>query len=199
MNILYIFESAQFARNSFIRPIVTLNFNLPSSHLFRYYQLSHVFNAHFAQAKTIEQSILEMVLRSHRLEKPASRLYSHFITVSPPALEGLMARWLRDIPDLDNDDWDEVWDSPFRSLASLRDRLIQFKLVHRAYFTPTSQDEPYVFSRLLAVWCGSGRFHTHLLDLSIYFRVLDGGGGFAKFYFTCPHASLYVSVFVGFC
>lgn len=32
--------------------------------------------------------------------------------------------------------WDDVWDFPFRSLVSICDRLVQFKIVHRAYFTP---------------------------------------------------------------
>lgn len=63
--------------------------------------------------------------------KPTSRLYSHLLLVSSQALDWLRAWWQRDIPDLDNDDWEDIWDLPFRSLVSL-----QFKVAHRAYLTP---------------------------------------------------------------
>lgn len=33
-------------------------------------------------------------------------------------------------------DWSELWDFPFKHLVSVRDKLIQFKIAHRAYFTP---------------------------------------------------------------
>lgn len=51
-------------------------------------------------------------------------------------MSSLWQRWIADIPNLDNDDWSNVWDFPFKQLVSLYNRLIQIKIVHRAYFTP---------------------------------------------------------------
>lgn len=103
-----------------------------------YYLLPPTFPCLLSVPKAIlqiDQSILESVLRSECTEKPTSHLYSHLTMVSILVIEGLRARWLQDIPDLD-DDWDGIWDFPFKSLVSLRDRLIQFKLIHRTNFTP---------------------------------------------------------------
>lgn len=62
-----------------------------------------------------------------------SQIYSNLIRVSLPVMESLRAG---DIPELDCDDWDDIWDLPFLSLVFLRVKLNQFKLVHGAYFTP---------------------------------------------------------------
>lgn len=78
----------------------------------------------------IIQSTLELVLRSECLDKPTLRLYSHLVSISILPLE---SRWVRDIPYLDMEDWKGVWDFPLRSLISLRDHMLQYKLVHRAY------------------------------------------------------------------
>lgn len=34
-------------------------------------------------------------------------------------------------------DWSDIWSACFKQLVSYRDRLIQFKIVHRAYFNPS--------------------------------------------------------------
>lgn len=112
-------------------------YNIPHHYQFCYLQLSHAFAAQFPRASCIVvQSGLEKTLRTRCAEKPTSQLYEHLVYVSLPPLDRLWSRWQLDIPSLDNDDWDDVWDFPFRSLVSMRDRLIQFKIVHRAYFTP---------------------------------------------------------------
>lgn len=112
-------------------------YNVPKHYQFRYFQLAHAFAAQFSHSScTLTQSEREKTLRSGCAEKPTSRLYAHLVYVSLPPLDGLWSRWQRDIPALDNDDWDDVWDFPFRSLVSIRDRVVQFKIVHRAYFTP---------------------------------------------------------------
>lgn len=81
------------------------------------------------------KSTLEDVLRAECDVKPTSHLYTHLLLISLPALDGLRAQWQRDIPDLCVYDWEGIWALPFWSLVSLRDRLIQFKIVYRAYFT----------------------------------------------------------------
>lgn len=57
---------------------------------------------------------------------------------------------MADILDLDSNDWSDVWDFPFKQLVSLHERLIQFKIVNRAYFTPSRQNECECFSIFLA-------------------------------------------------
>lgn len=87
---------------------------------------------------------------------------------SLPALEKLRNQWLQDIPDFDSDDWDDIWDFPYSSLVSLMDRLIQFKMVHHAYFTPHSLHKMNPDSPLGAGVVGG-------LDLPGYCWVLERG------------------------
>lgn len=44
--------------------------------------------------------------------------------------------WRREVPELDTEDWENIWDYPMQQLVSARDRLIQFKILHRVHFTP---------------------------------------------------------------
>lgn len=129
----------QIVSNQSLVPLSKLNSdcNIPQSYFFRFLQLSHAFGCQFSSSPPqLNQSSLEDLLRSDCTKKPTSQLYSHLTITSLPTLEKLRSKWSRDIPDFDSDDWDDVWDFPFSSLVSLRDRLIQFKIVHRAYFTP---------------------------------------------------------------
>lgn len=48
---------------------------------------------------------------------------------------GLYSKWQIDIPGMDAEDWEDTWEYPFLQLVSVRDRLIQFKIVHRVYLT----------------------------------------------------------------
>lgn len=47
------------------------------------------------------------------------------------------------IPDIQGEDWDDMWDHPFKHLVSARDRLIQFKFLHRIYLTPARLSRIY--------------------------------------------------------
>lgn len=114
-----------------------LKFTIPGSHFFRYLQLSHAFSCQFSHSNPqLIQPSLEDVLRldciKKKNKKTTSQIYSHLLRVSLPAMEKLRARWLQDVPELDGDN---IWDFPFQSLVSLRDRLTQFKIIHRAYYT----------------------------------------------------------------
>lgn len=46
------------------------------------------------------------------------------------------SKWEMEVPDLQGEDWDDLWNQPFKHLVSARDRLIQFKFLHRSYYTP---------------------------------------------------------------
>ena len=47
--------------------------------------------------------------------------------------------WLRDVPKLSSENWGEIYKFSFQILVSLRDKLIQFKITHRSYYTPYKQ------------------------------------------------------------
>lgn len=117
--------------------LLSSNFNVPASYFFCYFQFSHAFCSHFHHSTPqVIQSALEDVLKSECVEKPTFRLYSNLVMVSLPVLEGLRARGQSDIPDLEGNAWDYIWDFPFRSLVSLRNCLMQFRLVDHEYVTP---------------------------------------------------------------
>lgn len=42
----------------------------------------------------------------------------------------------RCFPKLKEMNWEEIWGFPFKILVSLQDKLIQFKTIHRMYYTP---------------------------------------------------------------
>lgn len=50
-----------------------------------------------------------------------------------------------DFPKLDSEEWEEMWECSFSQLASARDRLIQFKIMHRVYFMPRHLHKIYQF------------------------------------------------------
>lgn len=44
--------------------------------------------------------------------------------------------WTALVPDMDDEDWEDVWDAPFPRLVSVRDRLLHYTFLHRVYPTP---------------------------------------------------------------
>lgn len=66
-------------------------------------------------------------------EKPTSVFNVHLLRVSSPELSTVHQWWSHDVPELDSEDWEDAWDFTFKILVSLRDCLIQFKVVYRAY------------------------------------------------------------------
>lgn len=53
-----------------------------------------------------------------------------------PDLCSFRQKWIGDgIDDADAEDWKDIWDTPFKQLVSIRDWLIKFRILHRAYFT----------------------------------------------------------------
>lgn len=58
-----------------------------------------------------------------------------FVGGCHPKLSSLHHKWSVHVLGLGVEDWMEIWDFPL-SLVSARDRLVQFKILHRAYYTP---------------------------------------------------------------
>lgn len=117
---------------------------------------------------------LERVLRFECTEKPTSVLYAHLLRVSSPELSKLRQHWVWDIPELDSEDWEDMWDFPFKILVSLRDRLIQYKIVHRAYLTPS-------------------RLYKMMPSLSSCWRCDHALGNYIHIFWSCPVINVYWS------
>lgn len=57
--------------------------------------------------------------------------------------------------ELDREDWEDMWDYPLQPLVATRDKLIQFKILHRIYYTPQRLHRIYPTSSA-ACWRCSG-------------------------------------------
>lgn len=95
------------------------------------------------------------------LEKPTLVLNNKLLLFFLPDLCDIRQKWLRDIPDLDDEDWEDVWDFPFRQLVSFRDTLtiqnIAQSLLHPIQ---TTQNGLIILPGVLAVWLLTWWFYT---------------------------------------
>lgn len=80
-------------------------------------------------------SDLESLLREDTLDKALSTIYKQLFSEVGDLLAGCRAAWEEVFPQMDGDDWDDLWDINFTRLVSARDQLIQFKFLHRIYLT----------------------------------------------------------------
>lgn len=111
--------------------------DLPNTYLFRFLQIRHAFQEQFRELKVESlPSSLESLLVDGDLVKPLSVAYKEFFKSTPPAITKCREKWEMEVPEIQGEDWDELWMQPFRHLVSARDRLIQFKFLHRSYLTP---------------------------------------------------------------
>lgn len=81
-------------------------------------------------------SPLVNMLGAEDLPKTLSVVYKELFVERPKMLAKCRDTWSALVTDFGGEDWDEMWDYPFQTLVSARDRLIQFKLLHRVYYTP---------------------------------------------------------------
>lgn len=51
-------------------------------------------------------------------------------------LQALKKHWLADIPDLSDENWEELLNTYYVTAISARDRIIQLSIFHRIYYTP---------------------------------------------------------------
>uniref|UniRef100_A0A803JYV6 Reverse transcriptase domain-containing protein n=1 Tax=Xenopus tropicalis TaxID=8364 RepID=A0A803JYV6_XENTR len=102
---------------------------------FSYLQLQQAFRHQFQ--RTIVPFVLtklETTLRNSSSKKLITTLYSLLLsTLQSPFLTAQKV-WHQDIPELDREDWEEATDRAY--LISTRDKLIQFKIIHRLHLTP---------------------------------------------------------------
>lgn len=70
------------------------------------------------------------------LPKMRSAVYKELFVVRPKMLAKCKDTWSALVTDFGGEDWDDMLDHPFQTLESARNRLIQFKILRRVYFTP---------------------------------------------------------------
>lgn len=149
-------------------------YNLPNAYLFRFLQLRHPFNIKFENSQVaFYTSTLEHL----------SNIYKELLTNIHMGPETLKAKWVEDFPTLDMEDWEEELEFSFTHLLSTRDRLIQFKIMHRVYFTPTRLHKIYP-SISASCWRCVVCFYSCILDLYLNKDFLEGG---YYSYFHCHH------------
>lgn len=102
---------------------------------------------------SLYRSNLESQLCDDQSDKPLSAIYRALL---PSVHFGMEAKRLIDYPDLDAEDWEDIWEYPFSQLAAVKDHLIQFKLVHRAYLTPQRLNQIYPGAYPHCWKCGGG-------------------------------------------
>lgn len=104
---------------------------------YRYLQLRHACVAQFGSVIIQTQMLpFETRLWEPEPKKVVSQLYKILVTKLSNPLEKARAKWSVDIPSLDGDAWEEVKANLYSSLISTRDKLVQFRIIHRTYLTP---------------------------------------------------------------
>lgn len=111
-------------------------FNLPRSFQFRYWQLRHALTAQFPGPITLNSDSIERLLTSELLLKPLSTIYMYLTVAYDTDTSHVLAKWREDIPNLDEDIWEECVSTFISSMIASRDRFVQLKFLHRAYYTP---------------------------------------------------------------
>uniref|UniRef100_A0A803JEC5 Reverse transcriptase domain-containing protein n=1 Tax=Xenopus tropicalis TaxID=8364 RepID=A0A803JEC5_XENTR len=107
-------------------------------HLFRYLQLRHAFQAQFQTlTPTLVSLDLEATLYQPQTKKLLSRIYTHLLATNVKPFERAYNLWTTAIPSLTLEHWEETTETCYEFLISIRDRLIQYKVLHQLYITPT--------------------------------------------------------------
>ena len=116
-------------------------FNIPRSHFFRYLQLRHMLVGLLGSSTSVPQNaeILDKVLKAFGKGHEASVYYSMMIqTLGDGAISALKKTWERDLNlTLNDEDWDRICKNVKVMSRDARVRLIQFKIIHRFYWTPS--------------------------------------------------------------
>uniref|UniRef100_A0A803K2L7 Reverse transcriptase domain-containing protein n=1 Tax=Xenopus tropicalis TaxID=8364 RepID=A0A803K2L7_XENTR len=104
---------------------------------YSYFQLSHALRAQFGgSVPQLTTTNIELTLQNPSKKKLTTALYALLLSTVKSPFKTAHVMWKRDFPEIDDDDWDEATDRAYDYLVSTRDRLIQFKIIHRLHLTP---------------------------------------------------------------
>lgn len=80
-------------------------------------------------------SALKSLLSDEGLSKTLSVAYKQLFKKTPPAVAKCREKYISEVPEIQGEDWDDMWEQPFKHLVSARDKLIQFKFLHSICYT----------------------------------------------------------------
>lgn len=110
-----------------------LDFDLPRSYLFYYYQLRHAIRAQFGSLNDpTDLPPLEKLLRQPDPNKLISAYYTALMTDFNPRFSIAQEKWASMDISLTEDDWTEFSDTYKNTVISSRDRVIQVKIFHQS-------------------------------------------------------------------
>lgn len=113
------------------------DFQMPKTQFFKYLQFRHALSPNLegltvlAEFSPIEAKVFMGDLQDRKI----SKIYHTLVTHSSPSLQHLRETWEGDVGPLEGEDWVEALGSPRGAAISVNLRLIQFKYLHRVYFT----------------------------------------------------------------
>lgn len=103
---------------------------------FRYLQLRHAVLAQFPNGVSLKSHGVESFLISKNVDRILSSLYLRISSEEPSSRTKLFQKCKTDLPVLEDDDWEEGILQYIPLMISAKERYIQLKFIHRAYYTP---------------------------------------------------------------
>lgn len=114
------------------------DYQLPRTAYFLYLQIRHTATTQFGlRNMTVRLSPLEQLLIDPSHDKLISTYYKTLLHTTTHRLSNTLNKWKADIPELTEGIWQDILPLQVPSVISSRDRVIQTKLLYRAYFTPS--------------------------------------------------------------
>lgn len=137
--------------------------DLPNHMFFRFLQVRHAFRSQFPGPLTLEETPIEKVLKNQEGGRTLSVVYNLLVTQDTSKVSQLCERWRVDVPELSDGDWEEGIQQYLPLTISARDRFMQLKFIHRAYYSPIRLARIYPDRIARCPRCGSGEadfFHV---------------------------------------
>lgn len=153
-------------------------FQLPAKMFFCYLLLRHTIQAQFPTDVRLESHMVERFLISASADRILSSLYLRISCGTDGQGTKLFNKWKVDVPSLTDDDWEKGIQQYIPLMISARDRYIQLKFLHRAYYTPQRLARIYPTHSDKCPKCknAGGNVLSCNLVLSPYSTILEGGG-----------------------
>lgn len=114
-------------------------YELPPSHLFRFFQIRHAVNIENGSLQEPTPSEIDAILNNKKQDKQKviSKLYHVFIDCSVVNTDNLRQKWEQDLHmEIQKEDWSYVCRRVHKYSYNLRHKLALFKMIHRIYYTP---------------------------------------------------------------
>lgn len=112
----------------------------PNQYFFRYLHVRHAFQLQFQTLRIETQpSFWVSLLQDDSISKKLLITYKELFRTTPPAVLRCRERWRMKVRNIDGEDWDDMWEKPFKHLVSIRVRLIHF------YTEPTTESTAGIY------------------------------------------------------